>query len=408
MNILFLTLASEFSHPDMIRQRGIFIDVVREFFKNGHEIYVLTPSENRVLLDKKQHNVEGINLIYVKLGKVRANNPISKGISTILIEGRFMRCVKNELGNVRFDLVLFSTPPITFGKVVDFVKNRDNANSYLLLKDIFPQNAIDLGFFGKNNPIYWYFRRKEKKLYKVSDVIGCMSPANIDYLKKHNRYLANKPMEVCPNSIEPLQKFATQHQTAEIRVKYGIPETSTVFIYGGNLGKPQGVDFLIEVIKSSQINGKAFFVIVGGGTEYPRLSKAISATNAPNAKLIPFLPKDEFDVLLQASNVGLIFLDPRFTIPNFPSRLLSYLECSLPVLAATDTSTDLGQIIQYNGFGLWCQNGDMEAFERFVNFFVNNKTKAVEMGNRGRRFLEENYHVAQAYQTIIKHLPDVP
>lgn len=53
--------------------------------------------------------------------------------------------------------------------------------------------------FSKRNPIYWYFRLREKQLYRNSDVIGCMSEANVEYLLKHNPELSADIVEVCPN-----------------------------------------------------------------------------------------------------------------------------------------------------------------------------------------------------------------
>ena len=73
---------------------------------------------------------------------------------------------------------------------------------YLLLKDIFPQNAVDLGMFSKGGLLYRMFRKKEERLYQLSDYIGCMSPANVDYILRHNREVDIHRVEVCPNSIE--------------------------------------------------------------------------------------------------------------------------------------------------------------------------------------------------------------
>ena len=100
--------------------------------------------------------------------------------------------------------MLYSTPPITFERVVQFIKRRDGAKTYLLLKDIFPQNAVDLKVFGKRSPLYRHFRNKEKKLYKNADYIGCMSPANVEYILRNNPELSKEVVEVCPNSIDIL------------------------------------------------------------------------------------------------------------------------------------------------------------------------------------------------------------
>lgn len=84
-----------------------------------------------------------------------------------------------------------------------------------MLKDIFPQNAVDLGMLSKSGArklIYNLFRKKEEKLYIISDYIGCMSNANVDYIVKNNPYLSEKTIEVCPNSITPLEIYITEEE----------------------------------------------------------------------------------------------------------------------------------------------------------------------------------------------------
>ena len=179
------------------------------------------------------------NFVWISM----AANLIEKGISTITLEDRFVAGIKKYFSGSSFDLVLYSTPPITFCRAVEFVKRRDNAKTYLLLKDIFPQNAVDIGMMSKSGVkglIYRYFRKKEKKLYAISDYIGCMSQANVDYVLKHNPEINPDIVEVCPNSIEVVDMRVDSATRSEMRRKYGIPLDKKVFVYGGNLGKPQG------------------------------------------------------------------------------------------------------------------------------------------------------------------------
>lgn len=77
-------------------------------------------------------------------------NIVEKGIGQLMLEGMFKRAMNKYFGNVKFDLILYSTPPITFNNVIKTAKKRNpNAVTYLLLKDIFPQNAVDLGMMTK-------------------------------------------------------------------------------------------------------------------------------------------------------------------------------------------------------------------------------------------------------------------
>ena len=195
--------------------------------------------------------------------------------------------------------------------------------------------------------------------YKSADYIGCMSPANVEYILKNNPELSEKIVEVCPNSIDiPSHGY---HSICGVGIKeYGIPLNRTVFMYGGNLGKPQGIDFLIDCLESNISNKQVYFMIVGAGTEYAKLKGYFDRVKPPNAQLLKLLPKNEYELLLNHCDVGLIFLDRRFTIPNFPSRMLSYMQASMPVLAATDVNTDIRQIMEEGRFGLWCESGNVK------------------------------------------------
>jgi glycosyltransferase involved in cell wall biosynthesis len=398
MNILFLTMVNLIN----LNQQNIYTDLLRQFRNNGHNVYVICPREKRFNLPTEYVIEEGVKFLRIRIGNITKTNVVEKGISTIMIEKLFLKAIKKYINNIRFDLVIYSTPPITFEKVIRYIKNRNGARSYLLLKDIFPQNAVDLNMLNKKSPIYWYFRNKEKRLYKNSDYIGCMSKANVDYVLKNNPEICPDKVEVCPNSIEPLTIKIDESKKTEIRTKYGIPLDKTVFIYGGNLGKPQGVDFLIECLKANKLNGQVFFVIAGSGTEFNKLKTFIENEQLVNVKLFAQLPKNDYELLVSSCDVGLIFLDKRFTIPNFPSRLLSYMQASIPVLATTDVNTDIGRVIENGNFGLWCESRDVNEFNKKLYELCNLELRK-EMGKNAREYLENNYTVRHSYEIIMKH-----
>lgn len=402
MNILFLTL-SDFSTVD---ESGIYTDLMREFIRKNHQLYIISPTERSKKQPTKLIEKDNYKILKLQIGNTQKTNIIEKGVSTLTLESKYLKGIKSFFSNIKFDLVIYTTPPITLQKAVKYIKKRDNAKTYLLLKDIFPQNAVDLGMLkttGYKGVLYHYFRMKEKKLYNLSDYIGCMSQANVDFLLKKNPSLANRAnVEVCPNSIAPIKIEKDPKKIEEVRLRYNIPLSKTVFIYGGNLGKPQGVDFLIECLKSNSTNEKVYFVIAGSGTEYYKLKNFFDNEKDLNAQLFTQLPKFEYEVLANSCDVGLIFLDNRFTIPNFPSRLLSYMQASMPILAATDNNTDIGKIIEQGEFGLWCESGNIEMFNENINRLCNEDLRE-RMGGNSRRYLEDNFTVEQSYNIIMDH-----
>jgi glycosyltransferase involved in cell wall biosynthesis len=403
MNVLFLTI----SRINDISSRGIYKDLMRKFRDEGHNLFIATPAERCYRENTRLIKDINVSILKIKTLNFQKTNIIEKGLSTLLIENQFLRAIKKHFNGISFDLVLYSTPPITFTKVISYVKNRDGALSYLLLKDIFPQNAVDLGMIKKGGLLHRYFRKKEKHLYALSDHIGCMSPANVSFIQKHNPKIDHEKVEVNPNSIEPVKSFIKQEDKLLIRQKYEIPINAPVFIYGGNLGKPQGIDFLIETLNHQKKNSTVFFIVAGSGTEYSRIKMWFNKNQPKYCLLLANLTKDEFDLLLQVCDAGMIFLDKRFTIPNFPSRLLSYLEFKLPVIAVTDKNTDLGKIIQENNFGLWSYAGDIEQINNNIIRLSQDPVLRAEMGQRGYDYMIKNYTVSTSYHTIMKHFRNI-
>lgn len=399
MNILFPNI----HRINSIDARGIFTDLMRKFRDEGHNVFIVCPSERRFKEKTQLLKSDGVTILKVRTLNLQKTNVIEKGIGILLMEYQYFRAIKKHLKSVRFDLVLYSTPPITLISVIRSIKKRDNSLTYLLLKDIFPQNAVDLGMLRNNGLIHRYFRRKERIFYRESDYIGCMSPANVDYIISNNPWINPQKVEVNPNSIEVRDNIPSVQQKIEIRGKYNIPREKTIFIYGGNLGKPQGLDFLLETIAHCADISKAFFLIVGSGTEYHKLKRWFDSHKPTNALLINELKKSDYDTLLSSCNVGLILLDKRFTIPNFPSRLLSYLENRLPIIAATDSITDIGRIAEDNDFGFSLMSGDLTGMKGIVKKYCENSTLIDSKGQNGYKYLLSNYTTDYSYNKIISH-----
>lgn len=388
-----------------IESHAIYPDLLRQFRDFGHHVYVVARRERRTGLPTELIEDHGAHILYVRVGNITKCGRLEKGISTILIEQQYKNALKTFFPTVRFDLVLYSTPPITLVGVVEYIKKRDQAKTFLLLKDIFPQNAVDLGMLRKNGPqslLYRYFRHKEKRLYAVSDGIGCMSPANVEYVLKHNPEVERDKVFVSPNCIEPLDLALSEAERLALRSKYGIPLEKKVFVYGGNLGKPQGIPFLIECLRKVKDQKDCFFLIVGDGTEFSKLNAFVQNEQQENVRLMQRLPKEDFDRMVAACDVGMLFLDHRFTIPNFPSRLLAYMQAGLPVLACTDPNTDVGKVLAENGLGWWCESNDCDAFSALVADIV--QTNLGEMAPRITTYLDTYYNAKNVCQDIITFL----
>lgn len=399
MNILFLSL-SDLKNLD---SRGIYPDLLNAFAQRGHKVYIVSPFQRRTGAKPCLLQVsENVTILRVKIGNTTKTNLIEKGISTLTLEHLVKRAIRKHF-SVRFDLVIYPTPPITFCGAVSYIKKRDGAATYLMLKDIFPQNSLDLEMLAKGGIkgiVYRLFRKKEKKLYAISDHIGCMSPGNVQYLLEHEPDVAPSKLCLCPNAIEIHDVHLSEEEKLQMREKYKLPLESKILLYGGNIGKPQGVEFILRCLKKLKDREDVCILVVGSGTEYHKLEEYREAEQQENLILMKEVSPADFDGLTACCDLGMVFLDYRFTIPNVPSRILSYMQAGIPLLTATDPVTDLRQIVTENGFGLCCDSTDENEFVCCVDRLLEADLK--EMGEKGFAYLRKEYDVQKVSEQILQ------
>ncbi len=396
MNILFITIA--WPAPG---ERNLFSDLMDEFVKNGHHVFVVGTYNSSGKKGNALTRENGISVLRINSGKIRKAGYLRKAINLFTLGTKMSNAISKNFSREKFDLIIAPTPPITLSGLFKKLKKKYNSPFYLLLKDMWPQGSVDLGVFSKYSPPWIYFRFHEKRIYKIADYIGCMSPMSVEYILTNNNYIPKEKIEVCPNSISPSEIKGLFNQ-GDIRAKYGIPENACVFIFSGNLGVGHGLHFLADAIEKLSDYKKAYFIIGGSGTHYSYLEKRFELSKPGNVFLYNWLPREDFNMIRAASDVGLILLY-KYTSPQFPSRLLSYLEYSKPVLCAVNEYTDIGKIVEDSGCGISVEHGDINGFIQAIKFFTENVSERKKMGAKARELLLNRYTVKHSYDIIMGH-----
>ena len=391
MNILYITTV--FPRPD--DGATIYTDLACSLSKRGHSLTVVVADGKDRLVKSRFFQERGLEVLRIRTGNLYNVGLIKKGIANLLLGWRMKTGIARFLKNRQFGLILYETPPLSVCRAVAYAKKRFHAHTFLMLKDIFPQNGADLGLYKKSSIVYRYFRQQEKALYRVSDKIGCMSKANMEYIKQHNQNVSHKVVYF-PNT-KASAKLSGISRNA-IRKKFGLPKGRIIFVFGGNIGLPQSPDFVVACAKIICGMDHAFFLAVGRGTHTDYVRKSLA--DFKNFKVLDNMKRSDYDELLSACDVGLIFLDCRFSVPNFPSRILSYMNLSLAVLAATDTATDIKDLIESSGCGLWCPSENTVQFEACANDLCENTAKRLEMGAKGYHYFINHFDADTGAQLL--------
>ena len=119
MNIIFLTM----SRITDINTRHIYPDLLRKFRNEGHSVYIVTPNERSFGRPTELIEHNGVHILGVKTLNLQKTNVMEKGVGQVLVESQYKRAIKKYLNGIQFDLILYSTPPITFPKVIQYLKS---------------------------------------------------------------------------------------------------------------------------------------------------------------------------------------------------------------------------------------------------------------------------------------------
>jgi glycosyltransferase involved in cell wall biosynthesis len=374
---------------------SMYTDLAKEFSSNGYNVTVVVangPKGASIAIEG------GVLVIRIKTFELFNTSFIKKGLANVFLPFQISRGLR-KIKDLKFDFIIVSTPPVTYLGTIKKLKTLFNFKVYLILRDIFPQNAKDLGII-KNQIVYNYFRKKEKDLYIISDHIGCMSPANILFVKNNNPEIDPEKLHLLPNwkNVEHYTK-----PDNSLKSKYNLDD-KFIAIYGGNLGKPQNVETILDLALELTNMKDVIFLIIGEGSEKKWMRNAIAKKKLSNVLLMDPLPRDKFHELVKICDIGLVNLSNRFTIPNIPSRTLSYWEAKIPVLASIDSNTDFSNILELSGSGLWSITGDLVTYRKNFTALYNNKELRSRMGESGYRYLQQNCTTSIAFSIIHKKL----
>ncbi len=390
--ILFLALA----YPKIPNSSNLYTDLMETFRNQGHEVFVVAPAINENEIGLIQE--EGIFVIRVKTFPLLNINPIRKGISNMLLPFQYKKAIKKYFKSETLDLIIMPTPPISLVNLASWLKKKYQSKLYLILRDIFPQNAVDLGFMKKEGILYNFFRKKERLLYKEADEIGCMSPRNIDYVIHHNPELNIEKLHLLPNWQKEIPQFLDDKLA--LRKKYNFDD-NFVIIFGGNIGVPQKLENILAVAELYQPVDKVLFFIVGKGTEKAKIEKLIKDKNILNVIIKDSLPREDYQNIISVANCGLISLHEDFTIPNIPSKSLSYFNAKIPVLAAIDLNTDYGTIIQDQvKAGVWAPSNEPNLIKEKIDLLRLNPQLCKQMGENGYQYFVNHVTPDYSYDVI--------
>lgn len=328
-------------------------DLSRELARQGHEVSMLVASSD---LDEPFRIEEscGVQVAYLRSPRNKDVSFIRRACAETAMPFAMLHNLrKSPLRNVKWEGIVWYSPPIFLGPVVGALRNKNRCPTYLIIRDIFPEWAVDMDLMGRGIP-YQYFKTVARYQYSVADVIGIQTPGNATYFAEWQRTTGRR-LEVLHNWLATAPSRSCAVSVAQIGLG-----GRWIFVYAGNMGVAQGLDAILQLAERFRDRTDIGFLFVGRGAEAPRLKERARLMGLENIVFHDEIDPDEIPALYAQCHVGLVSLDPRHRTHNIPGKFLSYLQAGLPVLAAVNPGNDIVSLIQAEKVGRVCTSGEAE------------------------------------------------
>ena len=402
MNFLFLS----HKYPKEKENSCLEKDFIKKLSEKGHKVYVITTTERRMNEETHIYKDENIEILYVKTGNRTKKYNLIEKIITILTTPYLIKMAFNKyFKDIKIDYTVTYTPFMSSLSLIKFFKKKLNCKIILFLWDIMPQTAKDMGII-KNEFIFKYMKNNEKKMYLNIDKVICNCTEAENYVLS-NKYKTRENIIFIRNP-EYISKFSlSQNERKRLREKYGYTEKDIVFIFGGNMGMLQKLENILElakIIKKENPNIK--FILIGDGKDKNILEEKVKNENIDNVQILNVIPRYEYENTIGAFDCGLISLNEKNTVPNFPTKVTAYLKLGLPIFASLDSSAakGVGRYIDENNIGVWGKAGDTknlkEKFDLFMDKYNNNFFGKDKLKN----LYEKDFDIEKAYNIIMRNI----
>jgi glycosyltransferase involved in cell wall biosynthesis len=320
-------------------------DLSREFVRQGHETTMLVATPD-LGAPYRIDEAEGMTVVRLNSPKTKDVGYVRRMASEFLMPFAMMRNLrKSPLADRRFDAVIWYSPTIFLGPIVRWLKRRSNAPSYLIIRDIFPQWAADMGLISRG-PAFQLLDQVASYQYRSADVIGVQTPGNLAFF---DRFRARHPgcrLEVLQNWLGDAPDRGCGIDIAATKLG-----GRRIFVYAGNMGVAQQMDKLLDLAVAMRERSDVGFLFVGRGSEAQRLRQIAEQRCPDNVLFYDEISPDDIPGLYRQCHVGMISLDSRHRTHNIPGKFLTYMQAGLPVLASINAGNDLQQMVETRDVG---------------------------------------------------------
>ena len=287
------------------------------------------------------------------------------------------------LRGTRPDIVLCMTDPPIVADVALVVARRFRAPLVVISQDVFPEIAVQLKRL--ENPVAMRLLRALVSLYlRRADRIVAIGDTMRRRLEEKGA--PRDRVSVIPNWVDT-QRLTPRDRGNEWSHNLGLDDKFVV-MHSGNVGHAQDLDSLVRAPTFLRDLDDLVVFIIGTGARHAELRELAELLEVDQVKFLYYQSRDALPRSLSAADIHVVGLASGLAGYVVPSRLYGILAVARPVIVAADAESETAQVVQRVGCGIVVPPGRPELLARAIRDAHDGNYDLVEMGRRGREWVE--------------------
>jgi len=372
--------------------------IAKELIGRGHEVTMITSTNNYSHPNPGVEVIDGIKVIYVKNEYSNYMSPLKKVRSFF----RFLRlAIKEGCKQRDVDMVYATSTPLTIGYVALRLKAKKGFPYVFEVRDLWPEFPIQVGAI-KNKLAIKFLRRMERRIYEKSEHVVALSPG-----MQEGVIAAGTPkwkISMIPNMSKP-DEFFPHDVDREVVDQFGLDLNKCNVIHFGAMGEANALDYVVDAAKELKEMGRedVNFVFMGYGATQPKLEKMVADYRLDN---VQFLGNHGMSTVIEVVNVCdmsiITFKNLPILATNSPNKLFDSLSAGKPIIVNSPGWTK--DLVEKNDCGFFVHPDNPKELADKIMEVKDNKLLLEKWGKNARVLSETIYDKkilsAQVVETI--------
>jgi colanic acid biosynthesis glycosyl transferase WcaI len=215
-------------------------------------------------------------------------------------------------------------------------------------------------------------------------------------LLARNRDLPREIVTVIPDWIDQ-SAFPVWKGDNAWRTSMGISDDTFVAMFAGTLGHVSGAEVLVEVARILRGERKILILCIGEGVRKEEMIARASQLELHNIRFLPFQPAERVPEMQASCQVALLTVHPSHSDSSVPSKLISYLAASRPVICAANPDSTVCKVVSAAAAGLVVGAGDAGAIADGILELMRDPQRQNQMAAAARCYFEKHFTLERAH-----------